>query len=167
MAPEWLFQNSQEPATCPYSWPDASSPRCPIRCLKDQVWRYAPICDLIFPVASLLQVSPCNFGMFFSSPQVCHVRRTSHISWYENPNIILWGVNLTRPKYATFSSLLLLPTLRLKCVPHHPTIDCPQRILSLSWGYLSVCWGYLNVLLRVLECIVTLSFGVYLVLWLF
>jgi len=77
---EWLFRYSEEPAASPYSWPDTSSPRCPIRCLKDPFWRYVPICDFIFPVASLFQVSPCNFDTFsFLSPSV---PRAPHISYF-------------------------------------------------------------------------------------
>jgi len=140
MVPEWLFQKSQEPAACPFPWPDPSSPRCPIRCLKDPVWDYAPLSYLIFPVVTLSLSLRFPHVTSFLSPSV---PRAPHISYFLiwKPSSIWWGVNLMRPKYATFSGLLLLPTLRLKCLPQHSTVDCPQRMFSLPWGYLNVYWG--------------------------
>jgi hypothetical protein len=116
---------------------------------------YLPICDLFSQLPLSFRFLSVTSVCFLSSPHACYVRRTSHISWYENPNSIWWGVNLMKPKYATFFSLLLLPTLKLKCLPQHPNTDCPHRMFSLPWGHLNVYWRYLNVLLRVLECIGT------------
>ena len=153
MEPEGSLPHSQEPAACPYSEPDQSTP-CHIPLLENPF-------NIILPSTpgssqwSLSLRFPYQNPLHTSLSYTCYMSCPSQSSFFDRPNNIWWGVQTIKLLIMEFSPLrvassLLAPNILLSTLfsdtlsqLNRQTNTCTHLVfylLKLIWNFLKLSY---------------------------
>ena len=137
MEPEGLLTHIWEPATCPYSEPEHSSPWPPIPFHKDQSSYYSPIYAWALPNG----LFPSGFStkpLYAPLPHTCYIPLPSHSSLFDHPNRIWQGIQIIK-LLMQFSPFPCCPwTPIFSSAPYSPTPSvyiCPSMRVTKFHTY--------------------------------
>jgi len=94
MEPAGLLPYLQQPANCPYTQTDQSSPRLPFHFLTIHFNIFSP-CTIGFSKWSLSLRFTHQHPVYNSPfPKMCYMPRPAHSAWFDHSNNIWWGVQI-------------------------------------------------------------------------
>ena len=158
MEHEGSLQHSQQPATCPHSGPDQSSPYLPTHFFKIHLI----LSNIILPstprsskciLSSCFLPKPC---MHLLSHNACYTHRPSHSSWlepgyvvritdHEVPRYVAFiprpsqaQISFSAPYSRTLSAYFMLSVVHI--VQFHAIRSCQLLMLELAFNTNCVVW---------------------------